>query len=51
MLLCVIKTVILFYSVVKDGHKNFVCVTVPETELQIVSLLQEKFLELLARFR
>ncbi len=38
-------------SVAKDGRKNVVCVTVPEAELQIVSLLQEKFLELLARFR
>lgn len=35
----------------KDGRKNIVCRTVPEAELQIVSLLQEKFLELLGRFR
>ena len=39
------------HSVAKDGSKNVVCATVPEAELQIVSLLQEKFLELLARFR
>lgn len=39
------------HSVAKDGHKNVVCTTVPEAELQIVSLLQEKFLDLLGRFR
>ena len=39
------------YSIAKDGHKSVVCTTVPEAELQIVSLLQEKFLELLGRFR
>lgn len=38
-------------SIAKDGHKSVVCTTVPEAELQIVSLLQEKFLELLGRFR